>query len=97
MSKIFYAVQVTERKNCGYKTHIDIVKEKKLFEEKDKKKAVSLFKKRKANTIWRHEVTILDAAPYYKDNWCEGRLMYDEESNYYRVKFYQGKELVETI
>lgn len=96
MSYVFYKVQITKRENCGYKMYTTKIEDIKTFEEIDKKKAISLWKKRKANTIWRHEVEHLNKAPYYTDKWCEGLEEYDTSCNKYLV-FRINNEVIEKI
>ena len=100
MSYVFYTVQIEKRESCEYKTYMTTVEDIKTFEEVDKKKAISLWKKRKANTIWRHEVEYLDKAPYYIDEWCEGHKEFiDLEDDDFKLvlAFRDGNKIFEMI
>ena len=98
-SVIYYEVQIIKRISLGHRTYVFKTEEVRYFEEEDLKKAVSLWKKRVANRIIRHQTFILDSIPYYKDEEIFGEKEFDFSENTEKLIFRRsrGEKPVETV
>ena len=85
--KIYFEVQEIKKENCGNKTYITTISNRKNYHQDEVKKALFHYKKKKSNKIIMHCIEYLDDIPYIKHNTYFGERKYNIDNNESYVLF----------